>query len=59
MKRRELEQKLMQLGWRLARRGRRHDIWSKGEGEIALPRHKEINDYTAQTILKQAGGDER
>lgn len=58
MKRRELEKKLKKLEWMLCRHGRKHDIWTNGEYEIAVPRHKEINEYTAQALLKEAkGGD--
>ncbi len=56
MKRRELERTLEELGWRLARHGRQHDVWVKGETEIAVPRHREINEYTAKAILRQARG---
>ena len=56
MKRRELEQKLRKLGWKLARHGRKHDVWTKNEREIAVPRHNEINEYTSKAILKEAGG---
>jgi predicted RNA binding protein YcfA (HicA-like mRNA interferase family) len=56
MKRRDLEKRLRELGWRPARRGRRHDVWTNGEREIAVPRHNEINEYTAQAILKEAEG---
>ncbi len=55
MKRRELEQKLSELGWRFLRRGGRHDIWTNGQREIAVPRHREINEYTARAILREAG----
>ena len=44
------------LGWSLSRHGRRHDIWTNGMQEIAVPRHKEINEYTAGAILKEAKG---
>lgn len=56
MKRRELEGRLRALGWSLARRGRRHDIWACSEREVAVPRHAEINDYTASAILRTAKG---
>jgi mRNA interferase HicA len=56
MKRRELEQQMKILGWKLIRHGSRHDIWTDGEREIAVPRHNEINEYTAKAILKDAGG---
>ncbi len=58
MKRQKLEKILQKLGWTLDRHGRRHDIWTNDEFEIAIPRHNEINEYTAKTILKEAkGGD--
>ncbi|MBM3295558.1 MAG: type II toxin-antitoxin system HicA family toxin [Candidatus Aminicenantes bacterium] len=56
MKRRELEERLRSLGWLLVRRGGRHDIWARGEYEIAVPRHREINEYTARAIMRSAGG---
>ena len=56
MKRYELEKKPNKLGWILARHGKRHDIWTNGEYEITVPRHKEINEYTARAILKDAEG---
>jgi mRNA interferase HicA len=58
MKRRDLEKRLARLGWRFARHGARHDVWTKGEREIPIPRHNEINEYTATGILKRAKGDE-
>jgi mRNA interferase HicA len=57
MKRRDLEKRLCSLGWLLVRDGARHDVWSNGEREIVIPRHNEINEYTAKAILKEAGGD--
>ena len=56
MKRKNLETKLKTLGWTLMRHGRRHDIWIKNDYEIAVPRHDEINEYTAKSILKEAKG---
>ena len=56
MKRRDLERRLRELGWQLTRHGGRHDVWTKGEGEIVVPRHSEINDQTANAILRLARG---
>jgi hypothetical protein len=58
MKRHELETKMKNLGWFLARHGKKHDIWTNKECdyEIAVPRHREINEYTAKAILKDAEG---
>ena len=55
MKRKELEKKLKSLGWNINRHGRRHDVWTKDEYDIVIPRHNEINEYTAMSILKKAG----
>ena len=57
MKRRNIEKKLHALWWFLARHGSRHDVWSNGERDLVVPRHNEINEYTAKAILKEAGGD--
>ena len=57
MKKRELEKKLMLMGWHFDRHGRKHDIWICNEREIAIPRHNEINEYTAKAIIKEAKGD--
>jgi len=56
MKRRDLEKKLRNLGWQLARHGGKHDVWSKGERELVVPRHVEVNEYTARAILREAQG---
>ena len=56
VKRRDLERKLSELGWRFVRHGGRHDVWSDGEREVAVPRHDEINEYTGKAILKEAKG---
>lgn len=42
MKRHDLERRLRELGWRLLRHGGRHDVWTDGEREEALPHHVEI-----------------
>ena len=51
MKRWELERRLRALGWTLVRNGRRHDVWSDGESQEAVPRHAEINERLALAIL--------
>ncbi len=56
MKRRELERQLRERGWALSRHGSKHDVWTRGEREIVIPRHAEINEYTAKAILREAGG---
>jgi mRNA interferase HicA len=53
VKRRDLEQKMTELGWRFLRRGGRHDVWTDGEREEAVPRHREINETLARAILRR------
>jgi mRNA interferase HicA len=59
MKRLELEKKLKQVGRWFKRHGGKHDVWTNGEREVAIPRHNEINEYTAKAIIKEAKGDSR
>ena len=56
MRRGDLERQLRDLGWNLALHGARHDIWAKGDRELVVPRHVEINEYTARAILREARG---
>jgi mRNA interferase HicA len=56
VKRKELEKILKNKGWVLMRHGRRHDIWSDGTLDVAVPRHREIHEYTAGAILKLVEG---
>ena len=54
MKKRDLEKALRQLGWRFLRHGKKHDVWTDGEREEAVPRHREINEILARVILRRA-----
>ena len=54
VKYKELTKKLVKLGWRLKKQGKKHEIWSDGEFTIPVPRHKEINENTAKSILNIA-----
>lgn len=38
--------------WILVRQGRKHELWSCGEQRVTVPRHAEINEYTAEGIFK-------
>ena len=54
MKRRDIDKKLIADGWEITP-GKRHDMAkhpNKPGVKIPLPRHKEINEYTAQGILE-------
>ena len=54
MKRKELEKRLRALGWTFLRHGGRHDVWTDGEREEAIPRHGEINEKLAKAIVRRA-----
>jgi mRNA interferase HicA len=56
VKRRDLESALRELGWEFSRHGGNHDIWSRGEDTMAVPRHNEINENLARSMLKKARG---
>jgi len=57
MKRKQIVKRLRELGWERLRQGRRHDIWGRGCERLAIPRHAEINEYTAEAIVKEAKGE--
>jgi mRNA interferase HicA len=59
MKRRDLERRLAALGWWLKRHGGRHDYWSNGEREEAVPRHNEIAETLARKIIRAAEAGRR
>lgn len=54
MKKRDLEGRLLTIGWYFLRSGSKHDIWTNGVQLISIPRHKEINLLTAEGIMKFA-----
>lgn len=56
VKRRELERRLRELGWKLQRHGGKHDVWSNADDSFTeyVPRHAEINERLARVILKRA-----
>jgi len=56
MKRRELERRLIALGWTLQRHGGKHDVWVSADGAFKeyVPRHSEINERSAWVILTRA-----
>jgi len=56
LKREALLSHLVRHGSRLEREGFSHSIWSNPTGEIqAIPRHKEINRFTAKSICRKLG----
>jgi mRNA interferase HicA len=54
MKKRDLEQRLRALGWYLLREGTNHEIWTNGQDQTIVPRHREVNELTARGILRLA-----
>lgn len=54
MKKKDVEKQLKKLGWYLDREGGSHEVWTNGEAKTVVPRHREINEFTAKGILKKA-----
>jgi len=53
VKKRDLERRLKDLGfWQVE--GAKHDKWTDGVHTEPIPRHAEINEFTAKAILKRA-----
>ena len=57
MKKQELGSKLKKAGWHITQGGN-HELATHPEKpgiKIPIPRHREINEYTARGILESAG----
>ncbi len=60
MKKRDLVKQLRiiarqrNLDFGLVREGRNHEVWTIGESRLVIPRHREINERTARSILSRA-----
>lgn len=56
MKRRDIIKKLEAAGYMIDRDDGDHTIYEKeGNRPVQIPRHREINENTARSILKAAG----
>ena len=55
MKRRDLVKLLEKNGFKEIRTRNHTTYFKEGIGNIEVPHHREINELTAKTILKQAG----
>lgn len=55
VKQRDLLKIASQHGFKYVRDGGRHDIYSNGEKEVAIRRHREINEITAKKIIRDMG----
>ena len=55
MKRQDLIRHLRAHGCRLQREGRGHSVWVNPANarQSAVPRHREIDEYTARAICRQ------
>ena len=55
MNKRKLIKKLRSKGARLIRQGGGHEVWESKNGyRFTVPRHNEIKERLAKTIIKQA-----
>ena len=54
MKRKLLESKLKKLSWWFLCHGGNHDIWTNGIRQEPIPRHNEVNEKLARSILRKA-----
>ena len=53
MKRRDLIKRHEAVGFKFKRNGGDHDIYGRGDDSEQTPRHKEIKENTAKSILKR------
>lgn len=53
MKQRDLIRRLESIGFKFERHGGNHDIYRRGNEIEQIPRHKEINERLAKTILRK------
>ena len=55
MKRKDLIRLLESNGWRLLRNGANHDIYTNGQRMEPIPRHGEIKEQLAKSIIRRQG----
>lgn len=39
------------LTWSMVRQGKQHELWRCGSTPVTIPRHREVNEYTAEGIF--------
>ena len=54
MKRKKPENEFKKLGWWFLRHGGNHDVWTDGNRQEPVPRHNDINEKLARSILRKA-----
>lgn len=55
MKRKDLIKRLESNGWWLLRNGANHDIYTNGQKCEPIPRHAEIKEQLAKSIIRRQG----
>ncbi len=55
MKKKDLIKLLEKNGWYLKRNGADHDIYTNGKECETIPRHNEIKEILAKSIIKRRG----
>ena len=55
MKRRELINKFEAKGWRFLRSGHKHDIYTDGQNLEQIPRHSDVNEKLARSMIRRWG----
>lgn len=55
MKRKDLVKLLESNGWYLLRNGANHDIYTNGQKSEPIPRHSEIKEQLAKSIIRRQG----
>lgn len=55
MKRKDLIKLLIKNGWWFYRNGGNHDIYTNGEKSEPIPRHSELKEQLAKSIIKRQG----
>ncbi len=53
MKQAKLIKLFKKNGWHLYRHGGNHDIWTNGKDKEQIPRHKDINEMLAKSLIKE------
>lgn len=53
MKHRKLIKEVELCGWWLERSGKSHDIYTNGTQIEPIPRHPDVNEWTAKDIIKR------
>jgi mRNA interferase HicA len=49
----KLENELKMIGWWFLRHGGNHDVWTDGNRQEPIPRHSDINEKLARSILRK------